>query len=133
MDNPSELNIHIYELNEYAFESVINAIYFKAWKDFENFGQVRVALHKAELSFAINRFLSTQLHRRLRRHTWENNELTLMTIYRMALEDLQYRSGVSQGYVTVPIVTQRESVELLSKSIKKLVQPWSISTITQKN
>jgi hypothetical protein len=38
----------------------------------------------------------------------------------MALEDLQYRSGVSQGYVTVPIMTQRASVDTLKDTISKL-------------
>lgn len=111
---------HLYDLNDTAFRSVVKAFYFRAWRDFESFALVELRLSDAELRFALNRFLSGQVHRRDRRNYYEELNLTLTTIYRQALEDIHYRSGIENGFVTVPIMVQRTSVELLKESIVKL-------------
>jgi hypothetical protein len=119
MSHPIEFE-HIYDLSDQAFESVITAFYFRAWEDFESAADLEIKLSKTEMKLTLNRFLASQYHRRKRRHSWEGHELTLMSIYRQALEDFQYRNGLSEGYVTVPIEVQRASSEAFKDIIAQL-------------
>jgi hypothetical protein len=119
MSDPSEIK-HIYDLTDQAFESVITAFYFRAWEDFESAADLEIELSNVEIKLTLNRFLASQYHRREKRHSWEGHDLTLMSIYRQALEDFQYRHGLNSGYVTVPIATQRASSEAFKEIIIRL-------------
>ena len=119
MMRPSSFE-HIYDLNDQAFESIITAFYFRAWDDFEAAADLKISLSKAEMKLSLNRFLTSQYHRREKRRSWEGHDLTVMSIYRQALEDFQYRHGLTSGYVTVPIATQRASSEAFKEIIIRL-------------
>jgi hypothetical protein len=111
---------HIYELNDHAFESIVTAIYFRAWKDFETHAGINLTPTNARTRFALNNFLASQHHQKERRRLWQSPDVALMSIYRTAVEDIQYRSGVNQGYITIPIAVQKNANDVFKNAINQL-------------
>jgi len=117
---------NIYSLSTDAFESVIKAFYYRAWADFKLHSGETIAINEAELISAQRRFSGIHISRR--RQRWESHDLTLMSIYRMALEEFQYRSGIAKDQLIVPIAVQKNSVDSLKNTLVKL----ALKTVARK-